>query len=135
MSGFLTAALFGSLMKVLLGVGGSRLSYEALETSIDRAREAGDDLTVAVFANEEVDADDDEVEQRVREILDEADFEATIRHLDGEPGPQLVEIAGREDYDRIVLGSGQRSTLGKIQLGSIAEFVLLNAQTPVTLVR
>jgi len=38
-------------------------------------------------------------------------------------------------FDRIVLGSGERSTLGKIQLGSIAEFGLLNAQTPGTLIR
>lgn len=122
-------------MHVLLGVGGSSLSYEALEETIERASKAGDDLTVAVFTNEEVDATQEEVEQRVREILDEADFPAEIRHIDGNPGAALVEIANGESYDRIVLGSGKRSPLGKIQLGSVAEFVLLNAQTPVTLVR
>jgi len=46
-----------------------------------------------------------------------------------------VTIANQESFDRIVLGSGERSPLGKIQLGSVAEFVLLNAQTSVTLVR
>jgi len=122
-------------MKLLLGAGGSELSYQALEETIERASEVGDDLTVAVFDNEEMDTDADEVIQRVQETLDEADFEAEIRQIDGDPGSRLVDIAESETFDRIVLGSGERSTLGKIQLGSIAEFVLLNAQTPVTLIR
>lgn len=122
-------------MKVLLGVGGSPLSFEALEESIGRAREAGDDLIVAVFASEEFEVTDEEVERRVREKLDDAGFEATIRHVEGDPGSRLVTIADREGFDRIVLGSGKRSTLGKIQLGPVAEFVLLNAHTTVTLVR
>ena len=122
-------------MHVLLGVGGSELSYLALEETIARARQAGDDLTVAIFANEEVDTDREAIEDRVRETLDETEFEASIRHIEGNPGSELVDMADRESFDRIVLGSGERSTLGKIQLGSIAEFVLLNAQTPVTLIR
>jgi nucleotide-binding universal stress UspA family protein len=123
-------------MDVLLGVGGSDLSYQALEETIDRAQEAGDDLTVAVFHNEEVRTAMEEITQRVEETLAEADFEAEIRRLDGEsPGSDLISLAENEGFDRIVLGGGERSTLGKIQLGSIVEFVLLNSQTPVTLVR
>ena len=122
-------------MHVLLGVGGSELSYLALEETITRAEEAGDELTVAIFANEEVDAAPDAIEAEVTETLAASSFEATIRHIEGNPGSELVSIADRESFDRIVLGSGKRSTLGKIQLGSIAEFVLLNAQTPVTLIR
>lgn len=122
-------------MNVLLGVGGSGLSYQALEKTLERAREAGDDVTIAIFNNEEVDTDSDAVEQRVHEALSDHDFEAEIRHIEGDPGSRLVDIADAEGFDRIVLGSGKRSTLGKIQLGSIAEFVLLNAQTPVTLIR
>jgi nucleotide-binding universal stress UspA family protein len=122
-------------MHVLLGVGGSDLSYQALDETIERAREAGDEVTVAVFDNEEMDTDGPAIEDRVRQTLAEAEFEAEIRHLSGDPGSRLVDIAESEGFDRIVLGSGERSTLGKIQLGSIAEFVLLNAQTPVTLIR
>ncbi|NLV08506.1 universal stress protein [Halomicrobium mukohataei] len=122
-------------MHVLLGVGGSDLSYQALDETIERAREAGDEVTVAVFDGHETDASEDEVQERVRERLDETGFEADIRRLSGDPGSRLVDVAESEGFDRIVLGSGERSTLGKIQLGSIAEFVLLNAQTPVTLIR
>jgi len=123
-------------MDILLGVGGSELSYQALEETIDRARDAGDDLTVAVFHNEEIHADIDEITQRVEETLDETGFEADVRRLEeGSPGSELISMAENEGFDRIVLGGGERSTLGKIQLGSIVEFVLLNAQTPVTLIR
>jgi len=122
-------------MHVLLGVGGSELSYQALDETIERAREAGDEVTVAVFDNEETNTDGPAIEDRVRQTLSETDFEAEIRQISGNPGSRLVDIAESEGFDRIVLGSGERSTLGKIQLGSIAEFVLLNAQTPVTLIR
>ena len=123
-------------MDILLGVGGSELSYHALEETIDRAHATGDQVTVAVFNNEEISADMDDVQARVEETLAEADFEAEIRHLEGNsPGSELVSLAENETFDRIVLGGGERSTLGKIQLGSIVEFVLLNSQTPVTLIR
>jgi len=123
-------------MDILLGVGGSELSYHALEETVDRARATGDDLAVAIFGNEEVNADADDIQGRVKETLAESDFDATIRRLEGDsPGSELISLAETEGFDRIVLGGGERSTLGKIQLGSVVEFVLLNSQTPVTLIR
>jgi len=123
-------------MDILLGVGGSELSYDALDETIDRAAETGDTLTVAIFENEEVSADLEEIRERVEERIDESGFDASIRVLEGDaPGSELVSLAENEGFDRIVLGGGERSTLGKIQLGSIVEFVLLNSQTPVTLIR
>jgi nucleotide-binding universal stress UspA family protein len=123
-------------MDILLGVGGSELSYQALEETLDRVRETGDDLTVAIFNNEEISEESATIRQRVEATLQEHDFEADIRELEGDsPGSDLISLAENEGFDRIVLGGGERSTLGKIQLGSIVEFVLLNAQTPVTLIR
>ena len=123
-------------MDILLGVGGSELSYHALEETVDRAEETGDTLTVAIFENEEISADPAEIRVQVEETLAESEFDASIRVLEGDsPGSALISLAENEGFDRIVLGGGERSTLGKIQLGSIVEFVLLNAQTPVTLIR
>ncbi|WP_123533883.1 universal stress protein [Halosimplex salinum] len=121
-------------MKVLLGMGGSPDGFDALEETLDRARQAGDDLTVAVLDTSE-DYDVDEVEAKVRERLDEAGVETEIHTLSGHPGSQLSQLAEREGFDRIVIGGGQRSPMGKIELGEVAEFVLLNADTTVTLVR
>lgn len=122
-------------MKVLLGIGGSEDSLRALEKAVDRAKEAGDELTIAIVENPESSRGPSDLRERVDEVLDEAGLEADVRQLSGHPGSQLLELAEREDYDRIILGGGETSPLGKVQLGSIAEFVLLNAQTTVTLIR
>lgn len=131
-------------MKVLLGVGGSEDSYRALEQVVRRAREAGDDLTVAVLENPRSAAAPDEIEARVREAIEDAGLTVAdaageagvhVRHLSGDPGPQLVELADRGGFDRLVLGGGERSPMGKLTIGEIAEFVLVNGRTTVTLVR
>ena len=122
-------------MDLLLGIGGSEDSFRALEETIERAVEAGDALTVAIVENPESETDVEEIRDRVEAALSAASFDAEVRTLSGHPGSQLLELAEREGYDRIVLGGGETSPLGKVELGSIAEFVLLNAKTTVTLVR
>ncbi|WP_135854952.1 universal stress protein [Halorussus salinus] len=122
-------------MNVLLGIGGSDDSFRALEETVDRAQAAGDDLTVVILENPESDRETGTIETRVFETLEEADFAAEVRHLSGDPGSQLVDLAEREGFDQVVLGGGQRSPMGKIKLGHIAEFVLLNSPVSVKLVR
>ncbi|WP_363464363.1 universal stress protein [Halogeometricum borinquense] len=122
-------------MKVLLGVGGSDDSIRAVEQTVARAAAAGDDLTVAVVENPASDRSREEITEIVREILDEESVEAEVRHLEGDPGSQLVDTAESENFDEIVLGGGETSPMGKINIGSIAEFVLLNSHVTVSLVR
>jgi nucleotide-binding universal stress UspA family protein len=122
-------------MKVLLGIGGSDDSIRALEQVVDRTKEVGDDLTVAVVENPRSERSREEIEDRVEAVLSEAGVSAPIRHVEGDAGSELVDIAEREGFDQIALGGGQTSPMGKINVGSIAEFVLLNARTTVRLVR
>jgi nucleotide-binding universal stress UspA family protein len=122
-------------MRVLLGVGGRDDAFTALDRTIARAREADDELTIAVLENPESSPSVAEVESAVRDRLAETGFGAEVVVLEGHPGSRLVEYAESEGYDRIVLGGGETSPLGKVSLGGIAEFVLLNANTSVTLVR
>jgi nucleotide-binding universal stress UspA family protein len=124
-------------MKVLLGIGGSDDSLRALERTVDRAVAADDDLVVAVLENPDSDRTPEEVADHVEAVLEdlEDDIDVEVRLVEGDPGSRLIDIAESEGFDRIVLGGGQTSPMGKITLGSIAEFVLLNAKTTVTLVR
>jgi nucleotide-binding universal stress UspA family protein len=126
-------------MKVLLGIGGSEDSLRALEQVADRTVEADDDLTVAIVENPDSDRTPAAVEEQVRAALSERgldpDADVEVRHLEGDPGPQLVELADTGGYDQLVLGGGERSPMGKIAVGDIAEFVIVNARTTVTLVR
>lgn len=122
-------------MKVLLGVGGSEDSIRAVEQTVSRAAAAGDELTIAVVENDDADPTREEVQARVEEILADAGVDAEIRHLEGDPGSRLVDTAEEEGFEQIVIGGGQTSPMGKINLGSIAEFVLLNSHVTVSLVR
>ncbi|MBP1921700.1 nucleotide-binding universal stress UspA family protein [Halorubrum alkaliphilum] len=122
-------------MKVLCGVGGSDDSIRALDRAVDRAALADDDLTVAVVENPDSSTDTDDMVKRAEEAIAEAGIDAEVRRVEGDPGSRLVEIAEREAFDEVVLGGGTTSPMGKITIGPIAEFVLLNAKTSVTLVR
>lgn len=120
---------------MLLGIGGTEDSLKALERVVARAETTGDDLTIAIVDNPAADWDPPEIEARVREVLADADVDAPVRHVDGEPGSGLVALAEREGFDEIALGGGHTSPMGKIQLGNVAEFVLLNSHVTVKLVR
>lgn len=122
-------------MKLLLGIGGTDDSWHALSRTAERAESAGDSLTVAILENPDTELTREEIEGKVTERLAEYDLDPEIRHVEGDPGAMLVQIADSGEYDQIVLGGGERSPMGKIRVGSIAEFVVLNAETTVTLVR
>jgi len=122
-------------MKVLLGIDGTEDSLRALPRTIERTAAAGDDLTIAILDHPGSDRDPEELYRRAREELAESTIEAPIRRISGDPGSRLVEIAETEEFDAIALGGGHRSPMGKITLGGVTEFVILNATVSVILVR
>lgn len=54
---------------------------------------------------------------------------------EGEPGPAIVEAAGAEGADLIVVGTHGRSRVGRLVLGSVSDHVVRNAPCPVLIVR
>jgi len=122
-------------MRVLLGIDGTEDSLRALPRTVERTAEAGDELTVAILDSPESEADPEELYRQVREEIAESAIEAPIRRVSGDPGSRLVEIAETEDFDAIALGGGHRTPMGKITLGGVTEFVVLNATVSVILVR
>ncbi|MDF9744644.1 MULTISPECIES: universal stress protein [Natrinema] len=123
-------------MNVLLGLGGSDESVKTLRRTIERTREVGDDLTIVVVDKPESKRSQDEMYQQALDSLEEADMsDVEVETLEGDPGSALVNYAERGEFDQLVIGGGTLSPMGKIQLGPITEFVLLNAPTTVKLVR
>jgi nucleotide-binding universal stress UspA family protein len=122
-------------MRVLLGIGGDEASFRALERTLERAAEAGDTLTVAVVEDPDSEMSVEAVRDRVEGRVEEAPVDTEVLALEGHAGSRLVEVAEQEGFDRLVLGGGETSPLGKVTLGEIAEFVVLNANTSVTLIR
>ncbi|MFB6109779.1 MAG: universal stress protein [Halodesulfurarchaeum sp.] len=122
-------------MKVLFGISAGSDSLKALHRTVERARSVGDDLTVTVLEHPEGEKSIEETETAVRSALEGMLEDVELRTAEGHPGSRLVEIAESEGFDRIVLGGGEQSPMGKIRIGSIAEFVLLNSHVSVTLLR
>ena len=122
-------------MKVLCGIGGSDDSFRALDRTVERGAVANDDVTIAVVDNEDSSVSPAAVVDRAETAAAEAGIDAEVRRVEGDPGSRLIEIAETEGFEEIVLGGGHTSPMGKITIGPIAEFVLLNAKTSVTLVR
>jgi nucleotide-binding universal stress UspA family protein len=124
-------------MKVLLGVDGTDSSLRALEEVTERAAQTGDELTVGIADDPEAGSIETDVdfEARVREIADRVALDVQVRRLGGDLGSELVEVAQADGFDRLVVGGGERSPMGKIELSPDTQFVLLNAGTSVTLVR
>ncbi|MDZ7688224.1 MAG: universal stress protein [Halobacteriales archaeon] len=122
-------------MKTVLGIGGTDDSLRALEETLNRAAETGDELVVAVVENPDSPHEAEDVAQHVEEEVAAHEADAEVVRLEGHPGSVLVEYAEGEGFDEIVLGGGEKSAMGKIQMGHIAEFVLLNSHVSVKLVR
>lgn len=122
-------------MRVLLGVAGGEESMRALESTVERAVEADDDLTIAVIEKDDMDSSLEAVADEAREIAARHDLDVDVRILEGDPGASLVDVAEREEFDELAIGGGTESPMGKIRLGPVTEFVLLNATTSVRLVR
>jgi len=122
-------------MKKLLAVDGSEHAQQALRETIERVAETGDDLDVAIYAPENTGRTLADVRGEVDAILAATDLDVGIRRLEGHVGSELVEMADSEGYDRLLIGVRTTTPLGKIHLGTVAEFVVLNAETTVTLVR
>lgn len=122
-------------MRILVGVEGSEESTAVLRNSLKRAMEAGDELTIAMFAKEDESQDLSEIERNVRDELDATDIDASLTTIEGDPASRLVELAEQGDFDQLVVGGGRSTPLGKRYLGRITEFVLLNADVTVRLER
>lgn len=122
-------------MDVLLGIVGSDESTRALRETIGRTKEAGDDLTIAIVEKPETNRSPEAIREEAAALVEEAGIDAAFELLEGDPGSALVEFAERGEFDQLVIGGGTQSPMGKIRIGPITEFVLLNATTSVKLVR
>jgi nucleotide-binding universal stress UspA family protein len=77
-------------------------------------------------------------EQRFEEVhpmLDEENIEWDRKVVEGYPADKICEIAEREHYDMIVLGSKGRSAIGRFLMGSISDRVVHHAHCSVCVVK
>jgi nucleotide-binding universal stress UspA family protein len=130
-------------MKIVVGYDGTSAAKEALDLAKIHAKAFG--ATVEVVTSMEKGTEDqrEEIEQAERglewakSLFEENDIECgthlLIRGM--APGEDLVEFAKESNANEIIVGVKRRSKVGKLLMGSTAQFVILQAACPVVSVK
>lgn len=130
-------------MKILIGYDGSNSAKEALRVARKHAKvfDASVDVVTSMEKGTENQQQDIEGAEKGLEWAEsffvdsgvECRTHLLIRGLD--PGEDLVEFAKENQADEIVVGVKRRSKVGKLLMGSTAQYVILQAHCPVLSVK
>ena len=130
-------------MKILVGYDGTNAAKEALNLAKVHAKSFGaavDVVTSMEKGSENQREDIDQAERGLewaKSIFDENDIACNthllIRGLT--PGEDLIEFAKENNVDEILVGVKRRSKVGKLLMGSTAQYVILKASCPVVSVK
>jgi nucleotide-binding universal stress UspA family protein len=130
-------------MKILVGYDGTNSAKEALNLAKSHAKAFGASVDVVTSMQKGTESDRNDIEQAERgleyakSLFAEADISCNthllIRGLS--PGEDLVEFANENQIKEIVVGVKRRSKVGKLLMGSTAQYVILKADCPVITVK
>ena len=130
-------------MKILVGYDGTNSAKEALNLTRSHAKAFGASVEVVTSMQKGTESDRNDIEQAERgleyakSLFEEADISCNthllIRGLS--PGEDLVEFANENQIKEIVVGVKRRSKVGKLLMGSTAQYVILKADCPVITVK
>lgn len=130
-------------MKILVGYDGTNSAKEALNLAKVHAKAFNATVDVITSMQKGTEHEREDIEQAERgleyakSVFEESniacDIHLLIRGLTS--GEDLVEFAKENDIDEIIVGVKRRSKVGKILLGSTAQFVILKAHCPVVSVK
>ncbi|MBI5444068.1 MAG: universal stress protein [Deltaproteobacteria bacterium] len=123
-------------MKIFVCYDGSREADAAIEEAARFAGRFGGTVTVATSIRAEEGPDAAPARtglERAKALLERAGVPCQARLLARGlyPGEDLVLCASEEQSDLVVVGVKNRSKLGKLVLGSVTQYVMLNARCPV----
>ena len=130
-------------MKILVGYDGTNSAKEALNLAKSHAKAFGASVDVVTSMQKGTESDRNDIEQAERgleyakSLFEKADISCNthllIRGLS--PGEDLVEFANENQIGEIVVGVKRRSKVGKLLMGSTAQYVILKADCPVVTVK
>jgi len=130
-------------MKILVGYDGSNSGKEALDLAKNHAIAFKGEVYVITSMAKGTEKDRQDIEQAKRgleyaeKLFKENNISCNthllIRGLTS--GEDLVEFAQENNIDEIIVGVKRRSKVGKLLMGSTAQYVILNAHCPVVTVK
>jgi len=130
-------------MKILVGYDDSNVAKAALALAKKHAKTftASVEIVTSMIKGTESEREDIEKAERGLEYAKGLFIEENIScntHLlirGLSPGEDIVEFAQENNIDEIIVGVKRRSKVGKILMGSTAQFVILKAHCPVVSVK
>jgi len=130
-------------MKIVVGYDGSKVALSALKLAVVHAKAF---KAAVLVVNSQIGGEDSpqehiiEAQQQLtfaEELLTQNQIPSEIHLLvrGNLPGEDLVEFAKEKRADQIIIGIKLRSRVGKLLLGSNAQYVVLSAHCPVVTTR
>ena len=130
-------------MKILIGYDGSNSAKEALMIAKKHAQAFGAEVDVVTSMEKGTENQQSEIESAekgldwAKSVFSDAGIDCQshllIRGL--EPGEDIVQFAKENEIDEIVVGVKRRSKVGKLLMGSTAQYIILKANCPVLSVK
>jgi nucleotide-binding universal stress UspA family protein len=130
-------------MKILVGYDGSAPAKEALKLARSHATVFGATIDVITSMEEGAGNQQQDIEKAERGLewakslfVEKGISCATHLMIRGlSPGEDLVSFAKDNNADEIIVGVKRRSKVGKLIMGSTAQYVILEASCPVVSVK
>ena len=130
-------------MKLLVGYDGSNSAKEALNLAKIHAKAFGASVAVVTSMEKGTEGQREDISEAekglewTKSLFEEneidCDTHLLIRGLS--PGEDIVEFAKESQVDEIVVGVKRRSKVGKLLMGSTAQYIILQAPCPVVSVK
>ena len=130
-------------MRILVGYDGSSSAKEALNLAKTHAKALGASVAVVTSMEKGTEGQREEITEVekglewAKYLFDEneiaCDTHLLIRGLS--PGEDIVEFAKENQVDEIIVGFKRRSKVGKLLMGSTAQYIILKAPCPVVSVK
>ncbi len=130
-------------MKILIGYDGTKTAKEALNLGREHAKAFGASVIIVTSKQEG--------KQDQREVIEQAEsrleWAKSIFETDGlqcsthllirglSAGEDLVLFAEENGVSEVIVGVRRRSKVGKLLMGSTAQYIILNASCPVVAVK
>ncbi|MGV3266422.1 universal stress protein [Cytobacillus pseudoceanisediminis] len=136
--------------KILIAADGSDHSIRAAAKAIQLAEQNPDsEITVVYAVDGQTSKEDilhhfdksivDQVRKKrlepIENLLKEKGISYEIKILQGEPGPAIVELSNKMDFDVAVVGSRGLNTLQEMVLGSVSHKIAKRVKAPVLIVK
>lgn len=130
-------------MKILIGYDGSKVAKEALNLAKRHAKAFQAAVEIVTSMTKGTESEREDIGQAERSLeyakaifAEEniaCDTHLLIRGLS--PGEDIVDFAKENKIDEIIVGVKRRSKVGKLLMGSTAQYVILKATCPVVTVK